>query len=62
MIKVISGFPGIGKSYAAKNLTHLKILDSDSSSFSWIPDPNDMNEGRKCDRTEVPESSNLDQI
>ena len=44
MDKVISGFPGIGKSYAVKNFTHLKLLDSDSSKFSWIPDPNNLSD------------------
>jgi hypothetical protein len=34
--KVISGFPGIGKSHLFENRTDLKILDSDSSQFSWI--------------------------
>lgn len=33
--KVISGFPGIGKSYLF-NRSDLKVLDSDSSLFSWI--------------------------
>ena len=33
---VISGFPGIGKSYTAMNEDSFKILDSDSSNFSWI--------------------------
>lgn len=33
---VISGFPGIGKSYLFENGKGLDILDSDSSSFSWI--------------------------
>ena len=32
---IVSGFPGVGKTYAAKNNKDLKILDSDSSSFSW---------------------------
>lgn len=34
--KVISGFPGIGKSVLTKNGKDLRVLDSDSSSFSWI--------------------------
>ena len=34
MTKIISGFPGIGKSTLYNN-TDLKILDSDSSNFSW---------------------------
>ena len=33
MTKVISGFPGIGKSYVFESITDLKILDSDSSKF-----------------------------
>ncbi|BAE47740.1 DUF2325 domain-containing protein [Clostridium botulinum C] len=33
---VISGFPAVGKSYLFKNKKELKILDSDSSQFSWI--------------------------
>jgi len=32
---VISGFPGIGKSYFQK-ITKSKVLDSDSSKFSWL--------------------------
>lgn len=35
--KIISGFPGVGKSYLFNN-TELKVLDSDSSNFSWIKD------------------------
>jgi hypothetical protein len=33
---VISGFPGIGKSYLHKLNEKMIILDSDSSEFSWI--------------------------
>ena len=33
--RVISGFPGVGKTYF-KNITNLIVLDSDSSKFSWI--------------------------
>ncbi|WP_220456036.1 hypothetical protein [Priestia aryabhattai] len=33
--KIISGFPAIGKSFLFEN-NHLKVLDSDSSLFSWI--------------------------
>lgn len=33
--KVISGFPGIGKSYVTKEYGEDLALDSDSSSFSW---------------------------
>ena len=32
---VISGFPGIGKTYAQQNLAG-NVLDSDSSNFSWL--------------------------
>lgn len=34
MVKVISAFPGTGKTYFFNN-TKLTVLDSDSSSFSW---------------------------
>lgn len=34
--KIISGFPGIGKSYLFNNNNGLIILDSDSSQFSWL--------------------------
>lgn len=33
--RVISAFPATGKSYFTKN-TSLKVLDSDSSNFSWV--------------------------
>lgn len=35
---IISGFPGIGKTFLAKYFesTNKKVLDSDSSLFSWI--------------------------
>lgn len=33
--KVISGFPGVGKSFLSTH-PNLKISDSDSSKFSWI--------------------------
>lgn len=33
---VISGFPGVGKSYAASNNVKYKILDLESSEYSWI--------------------------
>jgi len=33
---VVSGFPGVGKSYAKNNVKTLEIVDSDSSKFSWI--------------------------
>ena len=38
--KIISAFPGTGKSYAIKEIKNkypgIELLDSDSSSFSWI--------------------------
>ena len=34
--RIIAAFPGCGKSQCAKNHPELKILDSDSSKFSWI--------------------------
>ena len=40
MTIVIAGFPGIGKSYFKENHLELKVVDSDSSSFSkdpWFP-------------------------
>lgn len=40
--KIISGFPGVGKSYLFNN-TKLKVLDSDSSEFSWVKDGNGNN-------------------
>lgn len=39
MIKVLAGFPGVGKSYFVDNLAgkyKLEVSDSDSSDFSWI--------------------------
>lgn len=33
---VISGFPGIGKSWLAKNSKDITIYDSDSSDFAWL--------------------------
>ena len=35
MTRVISAFPGTGKSYFHRN-SDSKVLDSDSSKFSWI--------------------------
>lgn len=35
---VISGFPGVGKSYLTKINEKMIVLDSDSSLFSWIKD------------------------
>lgn len=34
--KIIAGFPGIGKSVLFNSSSDLKVLDSDSSLFSWI--------------------------
>lgn len=34
MTRVISGFPGVGKTHFKQNTT-LNVLDSDSSNFSW---------------------------
>lgn len=39
---IVSGFPGVGKSYFTKEINSNKVLDSDSSSFSWIK-PNERN-------------------
>ena len=36
--RIISGFPGVGKSEFFKNVKDLIVLDSDSSLFSWIKD------------------------
>jgi len=43
--KVISAFPGTGKTYCYNKLKELgiTILDSDSSEFSWIKDENGNN-------------------
>jgi hypothetical protein len=36
-MKVISGFPGVGKTYYKNNSIYsLKVTDSDSSKFSWV--------------------------
>lgn len=35
---VLSGFPGVGKSFMFNNVADLTIIDSDSSQFSWIKD------------------------
>lgn len=44
---IISGFPGVGKSYAIDSLTMkgLKVSDSDSSLYSWVYD----DDGNKTD-------------
>lgn len=38
-IRVILGFPGIGKTYAFEHQDELgvRVVDSDSSKFSWLP-------------------------
>ena len=33
---IICGFPGVGKTFAVENIERYKILDADSSEFSWI--------------------------
>lgn len=42
---IISGFPGIGKSYFFRNqeYNNRTVLDSDSSEFSWVKDENGNN-------------------
>lgn len=40
---IISGFPGVGKSYFKNNNSKLTILDSDSSNFSWLKDKDGNN-------------------
>lgn len=42
---VICGFPGVGKSCAANNRTN--ILDAESSAFSWIWNPENLEKGRE---------------
>jgi len=34
-IRVVSAFPGTGKTYFANNVKDIKSIDLDSSSFSW---------------------------
>lgn len=41
--KVISAFPGTGKTYCFNNFKGITMLDSDSSEFSWIKDENGNN-------------------
>lgn len=43
--KIISAFPGCGKTYCFNKYkdSNIKILDSDSSEFSWIKDENGIN-------------------
>lgn len=43
--KIISAFPGCGKTYFynIQQVFDLKILDSDSSEFSWVKDKNGNN-------------------
>lgn len=45
---VISAFPGMGKTYCFNNIKDKKILDSDSSKFSWKID-DDENKVRNPD-------------
>ena len=33
---IISAFPGMGKSYTANHLSQYKMLDLESSDYSWI--------------------------
>lgn len=40
---IISGFPGVGKSYFFNNNSNLIALDSDSSEFSWVKDKDGNN-------------------
>lgn len=49
--RVISAFPGMGKSYLFDNCTELNILDSDSSKFSWI-----IEDGEKKRNPEFPQN------
>jgi len=35
-MKIICGFPGVGKTFFKENNGNINILDSDSSKFSWI--------------------------
>ena len=54
MIKIISAFPGTGKTYAFKNqkALGLKLVDSDSSLFHWSTDEH----GNKIPHPEWPEN------
>lgn len=40
--KIISGFPAVGKTVLFSN-SELKVLDSDSSNFSWVKDEDGNN-------------------
>lgn len=42
---VICGFPGVGKTCVANNRTN--ILDAESSAFSWIWNPENLEKGRE---------------
>lgn len=42
---IVSGFPGMGKTYFSRRVKDYKILDSDSRYFSWIYDK----DGNKTD-------------
>jgi hypothetical protein len=50
--KIIAAFPGMGKTHLHKNCGDLKILDSDSSDFSWSTN----DEGKKVRNREFPEN------
>lgn len=46
---VIAGFPGVGKSVLVKSfslINGIEILDSDSSVYSWLPNPEHPNRVR----------------
>lgn len=46
--QVISAFPGCGKTYCYNNLKNrFKILDSDSSQFSWLRDEKGINTNQR---------------
>ncbi len=62
MTTIISGFPGIGKTFAQSHLTEqgFNVSDSDSSHFSWLRDKNgniktDLN-GIKIRHPEFPQN------
>jgi hypothetical protein len=48
---IISGFPGVGKTYLCQHRKDLKISDSDSSSFSW-----DESSGKKVRHPDWPDN------
>lgn len=57
--KIISGFPAIGKSYAAKN-SNLLCVDIDSSAYNWLTDPNGdflkTNDGARIPNPDFPQN------